>query len=168
MRATLIHQNPFLFDDTIRNNITLYETYPDTAVKAACHLAGLDELIDSLEDGLDTEVSENGSRFSGGEKQRIAVARAILHRENVFLLDEATSALDSETTDFVEDSIFSLENVTCISITHKLAPNSLQKYDEILVMDNGKIVQRGSYDRLLAVSGPFSELYSAGMRSSDS
>ncbi|MDE5590946.1 MAG: ABC transporter ATP-binding protein/permease [Acetatifactor sp.] len=168
VRATLIHQNPFLFDDTIRNNITLYETYPDAAVKGACHLAGLDDLIDSLEGGLDTEVSENGSRFSGGEKQRIAVARAILHREKVFLLDEATSALDSETTNFVEDSIFSLENTTCIAVTHKLTPNSLQKYDEILVMDNGKIVQRGSYDRLLAASGPFSELYSAGMRSSDS
>lgn len=148
VQAALIHQNLFLFDDTIRNNITLYETYPDAAIEEACHLAGLDDMIRRLADGIDTEVSENGSRFSGGEKQRIAVARAILHRKNVFLLDEATSALDSETTNFIEDSIFSLEDVTCIAVTHKLTPGSLQKYDEILVMDSGKIVERGSYDKL--------------------
>lgn len=88
------------------------------------------------------------------------MARAILHRKNLFLLDEATSALDSETTEFVEDSILSLENVTCIAVTHKLTPESLRKYDEILVMEHGKIVEQGSFDQLTAVSGTFAALYS--------
>ena len=148
--AAWIHQEVFLFDDTIRNNITLYKPYDEDEIKRACHLAGLDDVLGRLPAGLDTEAAENGSRFSGGERQRIAVARAILHRKNLFLLDEATSALDSETTEFVEDSILSLENVTCIAVTHKLTPESLRKYDEILVMEHGKIVEQGSFDRLSA------------------
>lgn len=158
--AAWIHQEVFLFDDTIRNNITLYKPYDEDEIKRACHLAGLDDVLGRLPAGLDTEAAENGSRFSGGERQRIAVARAILHRKNLFLLDEATSALDSETTEFVEDSILSLENVTCIAVTHKLTPESLRKYDEILVMEHGKIVEQGSFDQLTAVSGTFAALYS--------
>ncbi len=158
--ATWIHQEVFLFDDTIRNNITLYKPYDEDEIKRACHLAGLDDVLGRLPAGLDTEAAENGSRFSGGERQRIAVARAILHRKNLFLLDEATSALDSETTEFVEDSILSLENVTCIAVTHKLTPESLRKYDEILVMEHGKIVEQGSFDQVTAVSGTFAALYS--------
>lgn len=161
-QAALIHQDPFLFDDTIRNNITLYESFPDSAVREACRLAGLGGLIDQLPDGIDTAVSENGARFSGGEKQRIAVARAILHKKNLFLLDEATSALDGETTNFVEDSILSLKDVTCVAVTHRLTAGSLKKYDQILVMDRGRIVERGSYDELSAASGLFSKLYSCG------
>lgn len=158
--AAWIHQEVFLFDDTIRNNITLYKPYDEDEIKRACHLAGLDDVLGRLPAGLDTEAAENGSRFSGGERQRIAVARAILHRKNLFLLDEATSALDSETTEFVEDSILSLENVTCIAVTHKLTPESLRKYDEILVMEHGKIVEQGSFDRLSALSGTFAALSS--------
>lgn len=158
--AAWIHQEVFLFDDTIRNNITLYKPYDEDEIKRACHLAGLDDVLGRLPAGLDTEAAENGSRFSGGERQRIAVARAILHRKNLFLLDEATSALDSETTEFVEDSILSLENVTCIAVTHKLTPESLRKYDEILVMEHGKIVEQGSFDRLSALSGTFAALCS--------
>ena len=158
--AAWIHQEVFLFDDTIRNNITLYKPYDEDEIKRACHLAGLDDVLGRLPAGLDTEAAENGSRFSGGERQRIAVARAILHRKNLFLLDEATSALDSETTEFVEDSILSLENVTCIAVTHKLTPESLRKYDEILVMEYGKIVEQGSFDRLSVLSGTFAALCS--------
>lgn len=140
--AALIHQEVFLFDDTIRNNITLYKPFDEETVETACRLAGLKDVLDRLPDRLDTEVDENGARFSGGERQRIAAARAILHRKNLFLLDEATSALDSETTEFMEESILSLENITCIAVTHKSTPESLKKYDEILVMEHGKIVNR--------------------------
>ena len=138
----MIHQEVFLFDDTIRNNITLYKPFDEETVETACRLAGLKDVLDRLPDRLDTEVDENGARFSGGERQRIAAARAILHRKNLFLLDEATSALDSETTEFMEESILSLENITCIAVTHKSTPESLKKYDEILVMEHGKIVNR--------------------------
>ena len=126
-------------------------------------MASLDKIIESLPEGIDTKVLENGARFSGGEKQRIAVARAILHKKNVLLLDEATSAMDNGTTKLIEDSILSLENVTCIAITHKLTPSSLQKYDEILVMEHGKIVEQGSYEALLSLSSKFSKLYSVAM-----
>lgn len=159
----LIHQNLFLFDDTIRNNITLYEDYSEEAIREACKMASLDKIIESLPEGIDTKVLENGARFSGGEKQRIAVARAILHKKNVLLLDEATSAMDNGTTKLIEDSILSLENVTCIAITHKLTPSSLQKYDEILVMEHGKIVEQGSYEALLSLSSKFAKLYSVAM-----
>lgn len=138
--AALIHQEVFLFDDTIRNNITLYKSFDKDTVESACHLAGLEDMLNHLPDGLDTKAEENGSRFSGGERQRIAIARAILHKKNLFLLDEATSALDNETTEFIEDSILSLENITCIAVTHKSTPESLKKYDEILVMEHGKII----------------------------
>lgn len=154
----LIHQNVFLFDDTIRNNITLYDDYPEAAIQEAVNLAGLDEVIKGLPEGLDSRVEENGSRFSGGERQRIAVARAILHRKNVFLIDEATSSLDNETAKKVEESMLSLKNATCISVTHRLIPELLQKYDEILVMDNGNIVEHGNYARLIDEAGAFAKL----------
>lgn len=162
LSTAFIHQDVFLFDDTIRNNITLYGSYDDQETYAACRLAGLTDVIDGLSDGIDTEVSENGGRFSGGEKQRIAIARAILHKKNVILLDEATSALDNETTNFVEDSLLSLADVTCVAVTHRLTPHSLRKYDEILVMEDGRIVERGDYQSLLKRSGAFAKLYSAG------
>ncbi len=156
--SVLIHQNTFLFDDTIRNNITLYDDYPETALQEAVSLAGLDEVIARLPDKLDSKVEENGSRFSGGERQRIAVARAILHRKNVFLIDEATSSLDNETTKKVEESILMLKNTTCIAVTHKLIPELLQKYDEIFVMDCGNVVEQGNYKGLLEEAGMFSRL----------
>lgn len=162
--ATMVHQNLFLFDDTIKNNIAMFEPYSDEAIESACHLAGLDELIAELPDGLETRVEENGSRFSGGEKQRIAVARAILHKNNILLLDEITSSLDTETTKHIEDSILSLENITCVAVTHNLTSSFLAKYDEIIVMDRGKIVEHGSYDKLLAASGQFANLRTIGIQ----
>ena len=136
-------QETHLFHDSIRSNLRIAKlSATDAEIEAACRKASIHDFIMGLPQGYDTPVGELGDTLSGGERQRIAVARAILHRKNLFLLDEATSALDSETTEFMEESILSLENITCIAVTHKSTPESLKKYDEILVMEHGKIVNR--------------------------
>ena len=137
--CAVIHQNVFLFDDTIRNNITLHGDYTDAQVQAAVHAAGLDEVVADLPEGLETNVSENGARFSGGERQRIAIARALLHRKSLLLVDEATSALDAENAAKIEDSILNLQGITCIAVTHKTYPQSLSRYDQVLRMENGML-----------------------------
>ena len=137
--CAVIHQNVFLFDDTIRNNITLHGDYTDAQVQAAVHAADLDEVVADLPEGLETNVSENGSRFSGGERQRIAIARALLHRKSLLLVDEATSALDAENAAKIEDSILSLKGITCIAVTHKSDPKILARYDQVLRMENGML-----------------------------
>ncbi len=155
----MIAQDVFLFDDTIRNNITLYRDYSETDIADAVYAAGLDGLIASLECGLDTQVEENGSRFSGGEKQRIAIARAFLFKKNLLLLDEATSALDNECAALIERSVLSRRDTTCIAITHRLNADTLREFNEILVMDSGKIVGKGSFDDLMEKSITFGKLF---------
>lgn len=162
LSLSLISQNVFLFDDTVRNNITLYQKYPADALDAAVRMAGLKETVENLEEGLDTRVEESGSRFSGGEKQRIAIARALLHRKSLLLLDEATSSLDNERAREVEESILGLKNMTCIAVTHKLHANVLQKYDKIFVMDEGQMVEQGTFQELMEKPGVFQKLYAAG------
>lgn len=137
--CAVIHQNVFLFDDTIRNNITLHGNYTDTKVQEAVYAAGLDEVVADLPEGLETNVSENGARFSGGERQRIAIARALLHKKSLLLVDEATSALDAENAAKIEDSILNLQGITCIAVTHKTDPQSLSRYDQVLRMENGML-----------------------------
>lgn len=137
--CAVIHQNVFLFDDTIRNNITLHGDYTDAQVQAAVHAAGLDEVVADLPKGLNTSVAENGARFSGGERQRIAIARALLHKKSLLLVDEATSALDAENAAKIEDSILNLQGITCIAVTHKTDPQSLSRYDQVLRMENGML-----------------------------
>ena len=98
--------------------------------------AGLKEVMEHLPQGLDTIIEENGSNFSGGECQRLAIARALLSGKD---MDEATSALDEQTTNDVENSILSLENITCISVTHRLSRENMKKYSAVLKMDNGEL-----------------------------
>lgn len=156
---SLIAQDVFLFDDTIRNNITLYRNYSETEIANAVHEAGLDELIATLDRGLDTQVEENGSRFSGGEKQRIAVARALLFKKKLLLLDEATSALDKECAALIERSILARRDTTCIAVTHRLSADTLREYDEIMVMEYGRLVEKGSFDELIGKRAAFGKLF---------
>lgn len=135
----MIHQDTFLFKDSVRNNLTLWKSYTEDEILKAVKRAGLTEFVAALPQGLDSMVEENGSNFSGGECQRIAIARALLSGKDVLLLDEATSALDEQTAAAVEDSILSLNNVTCISVTHRLTPETAQKYDAVLTMDAGRL-----------------------------
>jgi ATP-binding cassette subfamily C protein len=145
-----IQQNVYLFEGTIKDNITLYKNYSEEEINEAVKLSELEKLIASLPNGLDTMVGENGSNLSGGERQRVSIARAVIKRAPIILLDEATSALDIETGTAIEKTILSLEESTPIVITHKLNKDILVKYDEIIVMKGGRIVEQGNFYELLS------------------
>lgn len=128
-----VSQDTFLFQDTIQNNITLYhEEYTPQEIEAALEQAGLKELVDSLPEGLSTMVEENGKNFSGGEKQRLSLARALLRKSRVLLLDEFTANLDKETAEKIEAQVMGLKDCLIITVTHRLTPDMLSRYDGIL------------------------------------
>ncbi|RFT29525.1 ABC transporter ATP-binding protein, partial [Bifidobacteriaceae bacterium VN003] len=128
-KTTLMQQSVFMFDASILDNITLFKPFPDVEVDRVIHLAGLDDLIAAK--GKDYQCGENGSHLSGGEKQRIAIARSLLKRSEILLVDEATSALDNETSANVTQSILNLQGILRLVVTHRLDANSLKQYDEI-------------------------------------
>lgn len=152
-----VQQSVFIFDDDIRRNITMFRDFPEDAVQEAIRRSGLTELI--ARRGLDAPCGENGSALSGGEKQRISIARCILRRASILLMDEATAALDAATAREVMDAIMALEGMTRIVVTHRLEAPALQQFDEILVMRGGRIDERGSFDELMARDGYFRSLY---------
>ena len=153
----LINQNVFLFDDTIRNNITLFSDFPPEKVDSAIRLSSLDKII--AERGEDYLCGENGSALSGGERQRISIARALVKNASVLLVDEATSALDNETASLVSNEILKLDGITGIVVTHRLETNLLKKYDAILMLKNGELVEVGTFDELMEQKGQFYSLY---------
>jgi ATP-binding cassette subfamily C protein len=130
--VSLASQEVFLFNDTIRNNITLFEQYSDESIQTVLRQCGLEELIGRLSDGLDTVISENGSNFSGGEKQRINLARALIRDCEILLLDEVSANLDPETTDFIERTVLGLDGKTVISVSHKMPEKLAALYDEVI------------------------------------
>ena len=129
-RLAMIHQKTFLFHDSVRNNLTLWKSYTENEISEAVKKAGLKEVMEHLPQGLDTIIEENGSNFSGGECQRLAIARALLSGKDILLMDEATSALDEQTANDVENSILSLENITCISVTHRLSRENMKNIQQ--------------------------------------
>ena len=149
---SMLHQNTFIFNDTIINNITLFKKYKDAQVKEAIKKSCLDSLIKNKED-YNLESINDGNNISGGEKQKIAIARALLNNSNVLLLDEATSSLDNLNHIKVKEVLLNLKNTMIIDITHKLEPELLKKYDEILVINKGEIVESGSYNDLTNAKG---------------
>lgn len=156
---SIIQQNIFMFDDTIKNNITLYNSYSDDEIKNAVKNAGLNYFINSLPNGLSEKIGENGCKISGGERQRIAIARALIKKSSILLLDESTSALDTETSYNIEKSILNLKGITTIVITHKLIYEILKNYDELIILKNGFIVEKGSFESLIKEKGYFYNLY---------
>lgn len=132
--VSVVSQEAFLFNDTLKNNITLYDNkYQEEEIQRAVRLAGLEEFVKGLshdgETGLEVRVSENGSNFSGGEKQRINLARAILKGSPVLLLDEITASLDEKTADEVERAVLALEGATVLFVTHKVNERLAGFYD---------------------------------------
>jgi ATP-binding cassette subfamily B protein len=127
-------------------------------MQAACRAAQIDDVIAALPDGYDTIVGERGYRLSGGEKQRLAIARMLLKDPAVVILDEATSHLDSENEALVQDALeVALSGRTSIVIAHRLS--TIRGADLICVIDEGRIVERGSHDALLAAGGLYADLY---------
>ncbi len=153
----MIRQDVFVFNASIRENITMFSTFPKEEVDRAIVLSGLSELIAAR--GEDYLCGENGSGLSGGEKQRISIARSLLRKSQVLLADEATAALDAETACQVAGSILDLAGMLRIVVTHSLDEALLRRYDCILAMKNGRIVERGRFDELMQRRSYFYSLY---------
>jgi len=151
--VTYMQQDVFLFDDTLWNNITLYKDYSASEVESVIDCVGLREYVKSLEEGLNTKINGNGYNISGGERQRIGIARALLSGAQIMIMDEITSSLDVVLEKQIQETVLGLENVTVIMITHDLRKESLQKADEIIVIRKGVISEKGTYDDLMARKG---------------
>jgi ATP-binding cassette subfamily B protein len=154
----VVSQETYLFHASVRENLRFAKPdATDEEIEAAADAARIHDLIVSLPDGYDTIVGERGYRFSGGEKQRIAIARTILRNPPILVLDEATSSLDTETERQVQDALDRLaEGRTTIAIAHRLS--TVYDADQIVVLDQGRVVERGTHDELVALGGRYAEL----------
>ena len=156
---TIVQQDVYIFDDTLRANITLNQSFTDEEIKKAVQQSGLESYVLENELGLQALCGENGSNLSGGQKQRLSIARALIRKTPILLLDEATSSLDNQVTTEIESSILDIQNLTALVVTHKLNENILKKYDRILFMKDGVIVEDGSFSDLMDRRGEFYRLF---------
>ena len=154
----IVSQETVLFHDSVRANIAYGS--PDASleqVEAAARAANAHEFIERMEDGYDTLVGERGVELSGGQRQRIAIARAILRDPPILVFDEATSALDTESERLIQDAIERLlEGRTVFVVAHRLS--TVQRADQILVLDGGRITESGSHEELVALGGSYAAM----------
>ena len=155
----VVLQDNFLFDGSVADNIAFARPHATRdEIVAVSRIAHCDEFIMEFEKGYDTIVGERGVRLSGGQRQRVAIARAILADPRLLILDEATSSLDSESESMIQDGLRSLRRGrTTVVIAHRLS--TIQSADQILVLEHGEIVERGTHDELLALNGRYRQLY---------
>lgn len=154
---SVIHQNVFVFNASIRDNVSMFREFPQEAQDEAIRRAHLRELLDAR--GADYLCGENGKGLSGGEKQRVSIARSLLKKSSVLLVDEATAALDVQTAHQVSSDILNLTGMTRIVVTHSLEEALLRRYDGIFVLKNGTLAESGSFDELMQRKGYFYALF---------
>lgn len=154
---SVIQQNVFVFSASIRDNVTMFRDFPKEEMDEAIRLAHLDTLLSERGEGY--LCGENGCNLSGGEKQRISIARSLLKKSSVLLADEATAALDRETAWQVSSDILDLEGITRVVVTHSLEESLLKRYDGILVLRDGRIAETGTFEELMQAKGYFYALY---------
>ncbi len=155
--VSMIQQDVFVFNSSVKNNVTMFKDFTKEEIDEAISRARLDSFVKEKGDGY--LCGENGKDLSGGEKQRISIARSLLKKSKVLLADETTSALDADTAFKVTDDILNLSGILRIVITHSLDEILLKRYDEILVLKDGKIEEKGGFDELMAKKGYFYALY---------
>ena len=156
---TVVQQEVYIFDDTLKANITLNQSFTEYDIKQAVQQSGLESYVLENELGLQVLCGENGSNLSGGQKQRLSIARALIRKTPILLLDEATSSLDNQVTTEIENSILKIQDLTALVVTHKLNELILKKYDRILFMKDGSIVEDGSFDELMDRKGEFYKMF---------
>ncbi len=157
---SIVSQEAILFNDSVANNIAFgLENVSLEKIEEAAKIANAHEFISKLENGYQTNIGDRGTRLSGGQKQRLSIARAILRNPDILILDEATSALDTESERLVQDALNNImKNRTSLVIAHRLS--TIQHADEIIVLHEGEIVERGNHNELININGYYRKLIS--------
>ena len=153
-----VNQEAILFNDTFKNNISFGVVADDNGIVEAAKIANAHDFISQTEKGYETNIGDRGGRLSGGQRQRVSIARAILKNPPILILDEATSALDTESERLVQDALYKLMKTrTTIAVAHRLS--TIKNSDEICVMHEGEIVERGTHDELMQLNGYYKKLH---------
>ncbi|MFG1483000.1 ABC transporter ATP-binding protein [Halobacteriovorax sp. HFRX-2_2] len=160
----LVSQDIFLFNTTVRENLTLGKEVSEAQIQEALKVAHATNYINELPSGLETVIGDRGLRLSGGQAQRLTIARAYLQNNDVFLFDEATSALDNESEKVVQQSLNELaKNKTVVAVAHRLS--TIQNYDKIIVLKDGRMIEQGRHEELMTLGGEYKKLYELSVKS---
>jgi subfamily B ATP-binding cassette protein MsbA len=160
----LVSQDIFLFHDTIRSNLSIGKNYSDAEIQRALDVSYASEFVDKLPMKLETVIGDRGAKLSGGQQQRLTIARAFLQNTEILLFDEATSALDNESEKVVQRALEAIAgNKTVVAVAHRLS--TIQDYDQIFVMKDGRLVEQGTHHHLMQLSGEYKKLYELSLKS---
>lgn len=150
---SIVQQNFYIFNDTVKNNITLYQNYNQSDIDNAIHISQVDKFINNMPEQYNTIIDENFKNISGGESQRISIARAFIRNSPIILMDEATSALNETMSYEIEKAVLNQDNITAIVVTHKINIDLMKKFDSIILIQNGCVIKTGSYEEILKLYG---------------